>query len=122
MREIVLADIKPFGNLDSTLEQFDAKIKECENDGYSTEVGRLLKLIVDLGLADIKDWFDEIETEADRPEIEMIVLLGQMFIIRLNNIAQKHINNIDMESMVVQLAQNPEIKKYFPDVIFKAIT
>ena len=123
-RTIKLSSIKPFGNLDSILERFEKRVSECEKDGYSKEVPRLMKLIAQFGLTDAKDWFEHLEEnekEAERrDEVEMIVLLGHMYFARLNNVFQKDMNKIKMKPLHVQIAESESIKKYFPNTKFIA--
>lgn len=119
-RKISLKDIKSPEYIESVFTTFNEKILKCESEGYSKEVPRLITLLVEFGLTDISDWFDNLG-ESDSPpkeEVEMIVLLGQIYLIRLNNIAQKHINDIDMEPISTQLSENEDIKKYFPNTTF----
>lgn len=117
-REIKISEIKPFGGLASMLKLFDVEIAKCEKNGYSKRVSDLLSKVVHYGFVDTKGWFDEMKTEEDRPEIEMIVLLGHSYVIRLNNLAQKHINNIEPTPITNQLNTNAELKKFFKDVTF----
>jgi len=123
-RVISLASIKPYGNLQDLLTKFETKIQKIEKEGYSKEVARILKLVIECGFTDAYDWLVEFEgdkvTKKQKTEGEMIVILGHLFVIRLNNIAQKHLNKIDMEPNHVQIAQNPTIKEYFPNTTFTA--
>jgi len=119
-RTISLKDIKSPEYIEIIFSTFNEEILMCESEGYSKEVPRLITLLVEFGLTDIKDWFDNLG-ESDSPpkeEVEMIVLLGQIYLIRLNNIAQKHINDIDMDSIPKQLSENEDIIKYFPNTTF----
>jgi hypothetical protein len=119
MREIILSEIRPFGNLASTLETFEKNVIMCEKEGYTKEVARLCKLLYEFGFLDPNEWFDEIETEEERPEIEMIVLFPRVLFIRLNNIAQKDLNGIKMKPIAEQLMDDKDFMKYFPNTIFK---
>jgi hypothetical protein len=119
VRVIRLSEIKPFGPLQDTLEKFEKKITLLEAEGkYSKQVTKTFKLLVDFGFTD-GDWlFDELALNAHRDEIEMIFILGSMYAIRLNNIAQKHLNGIKMEPVHEQLAKNEGIQKHIPNVYF----
>lgn len=116
-RVIVLNDIKPLGNLTDTLQKFIDKVELCEKDGYSSEVNRLIGLIIDFGFCDY-DWFDDVDSDDDLKEVESIVIIGRVLVIRLNNLAQKKINNIDMDSVANQLMKDSEFMSYFPNTKF----
>lgn len=129
-RVIVLSSIKPFRSLKSTLEVFDKNVKLCEAEGYTKEVPRLIGLLSDFGFLDAGEWFDEIlprncsaaEAEERRPEIEMIVLCGRMLLVRLNNLAQKHLNGFGPATMgttAEQLMKDDELMKFFPNTVFQ---
>lgn len=117
-RVIVLDNIKPLGNLSDTLQKFIDKVERCEKEGYSSEVGRILKLLVEFGFCDY-DWFDDVEDENDKLEVESIVITGKVLAIRLNNLAQKKINNIDMDPIADQLMSDSEFMSYFPNTTFE---
>lgn len=119
VRVIRLSEVKPFGPLKETLEKFENKIILLESQGkYTKEVTKTFKLLVDFGFTD-GDWlFDEADLLNNREEIEMIFILGSLYAIRLNNIAQKHLNNITMEPVHEQLARNEGIQKHIPNVYF----
>jgi hypothetical protein len=116
-REIVIADVKPLGNLDTTLQKFIDKVETLEKEGYSKEVGRVLKLLVEFGFTDL-DWFDDLEPGESKEEVESIVIIGRSLAIRLNNIAQKYINNIEMPSVAEQIMDDKEFMSYFPNTTF----
>jgi hypothetical protein len=121
-RTISVSEIKPYGNLKDILNKLLAKVEVCEKEGYTKSVSRLIRLIIEFGFNDGEFWFEDPEalpkTEESLKETEMIVMLGNIMIIRLNTIAQKHLNNIDMDPIEKQLGENLVMKKYFPDVIF----
>lgn len=113
-RTIVVNDVKPIGNLESILQKLIDKVDRIEKEGYSDEVTRILKLIVEMGFADY-DWFED----GDRLESESIVIIGRSLLIRLNNIAQKHFNNMDLGTPAEQLMEDEEFMSYFPNTTFK---
>lgn len=117
-RTIKLSELKVEGNLDFLFNELESVVSECESEGYTKRVGKAISTVVDFGFTDCEFWFNEMESEDERPEIEAILILGHVFVIRLNNIAQKHINGIDMPSIAEQLNSSPEIQKYFKDVTF----
>ena len=119
MREIVLSEIRPYGNLGSTLLKFEEAVERCEKEGYTKEVARLCKLLMEFGFLDPNEWFDEMKTEDERPEIEMIVIFPRVLLIRLNNIAQKDLNGFKMKPISEQLMDDNDFMKYFPNTIFK---
>lgn len=117
-RTIKLSELAITGNLKPVFENLEKLVQQCEGEGYSDRVGKAIKIVVEFGFTDCEFWFEEIQSEDERPEIEAILLIGHIFIIRLNNIAQKHLNGIEMPSIAEQLSENPDIQKYFKDVIF----
>lgn len=119
MREIILSEVRPTGNLKEILEDFEKQVILCEKEGYTKEVARLCKLLYDFGFLDANEWFDELKTEDERPEIEAIVLFPRALFIRLNNIAQKDLNGIKMKPIAEQLMDDKDFMKYFPNTIFK---
>jgi hypothetical protein len=122
-REIILSDVKVMGNLADTFSKFEERVIECEKEGYTNEVPRIMQLLIEFGFVhidDIKEWFDGHDgTAEDLLEIESIALMGRIFFARLNNIAQKHHNNIDMEPISQQLMDDRKFMEYFPNTIFK---
>jgi hypothetical protein len=117
-RTIKVSELKVTGNLDFIFNKLERVVSECELEGYTKRVGKVLSTVVDFGFTDCEDWFNEMESEDERPQIEAILILGHVFVIRLNNLAQKHINGIDMPSIAEQLNSSSEIQKYFKDVTF----
>lgn len=117
MRTIELIKIKPIGNLATLFDKLLIAVEKCEKEGYSEKVGRLTKLIVELGFTDF-DWFDELEENESTEEVESIVIIGHLLVIRLNNIAQKNLNGIDMIPAAEQLMKDVNFMKYFPETIF----
>ena len=118
-RLITLSEIRPQGNLKDMLEKFETRVIECENEGYTKEVARLCKLIVEFGLIDADEWFEEIKTEDERPEIEAIVLFSRVLFCRLNNLAQRDLNGFKMKPIGEQLMEDEELMKHFPNTILK---
>jgi len=118
-RTIVIADIKPFGNLESMLNTLDEEIKLCEAEGYTKEVARLCRLLSEFGLLAPGSWFDEMDGEDDRPEVEMVVLYSRSLLIRLNNIAQKDLNGFTMKPTAEQMMDDQDLMKHFKNVTFK---
>ena len=119
MREIVLSEIRPYGNLKDVLEKFEKAVVRCEAEGYTKEVARLCKLLYEFGFLEPNEWFDEMKTEDERPEIEMIVIFPRTLLIRLNNLAQRDLNGFKMKPIAEQLMDDADFMKYFPDTIFK---
>jgi hypothetical protein len=117
-RTIVLSELDVVGNLKPVFDKLEGLVRQCEEEGYSERVARALQVVCEFGITDCDFWFNEMESEDDRSEIETILLLGHIFVIRLNNIAQKHLNNIDMPSIVEQLSENSDIQIFFKNVIF----
>lgn len=119
VRVIRLSEIKPIGPLKDMLEKFEQAVAALETKGkYTKGVTKTFKLLVDYGFTD-GDWlFDEGDLTDNREEFEMILILGHVYAIRLNNIAQKYLNNIEMEPVHVQIAKNEDIKKHIPNVYF----
>ncbi len=117
-RTIKLSELAITGNLKPVFDKLESRVQQCEEEGYSEKVGKAIKVVIDFGFTDCDFWFDEMKSEDERAEIETILLLGHMFVIRLNNIAQKHFNGIEMSSVAEQLNENPDIRKHFKDVIF----
>jgi len=114
-RLITLSEIRPQGNLKDMLEKFETRVIECENEGYTKEVARLCKLIVKFGLIDADEWFEEIKTEDERPEIEAIVLFSRVLFCRLNNLAQRDLSGFKMKPIGEQLMEDEELMKHFPN-------
>lgn len=118
---IKISELKPFGTFKELFEKIDNKISIVEKTGYSTEVARLFTIVADLGLS---TWLCDIKglkpDESKREENEMIVLLSEIYLIRLNNVAQFHVNKIEMEPVHIQLANSKFIKKHFPNVRIEA--
>jgi hypothetical protein len=116
-----LSDIKPIGNFDSVLETLDIKVTEIEKEGYSKRVANAIKVIVaEMGLLDVlsQDLKDGSKYEGwNKEEQKICLLFTHLLIIRLNNIAQKHLNGIDMDPNHIQLMEsvsgNHEYKNIF---------
>lgn len=119
MRVIKVSELKPFGVFQSLFEKLESKIVILETEGYSKEVAKIFALIAEMQLS---SWMDQNWrcSDSQKKENEMIVLLSESYLIRLNNIAQKHINKIDMEPVHVQLAKSGPAEKFFKNVIFEA--
>jgi len=119
MREIVLSELRPIGNLQEILETFEKQVIMCEGEGYTKEVARICKLLMEFGFLDANEWFDEMTSEDERPEIESIVIFPRVLLIRLNNIAQRDLNGMKMKPNAEQLMDDKDFMKYFPNTIFK---
>lgn len=105
------------GHCDKIMNQFEDAVSECEKEGYSKEVGRLLRLIVDFGFMDYEDWTDK-AYDAQRDQINNAAIWANIFVIRLNNVAQKHLNNITMPPIHVQLNESLELAKFLKGAKF----
>lgn len=118
MKVISLKELKlETGYFDKIFQTFDESISKCESEGYTKEVGRLIKLIIDFGFIDYDDWLGK-EYDAQREQINNSAIWANIFIIRLNNIAQKHLNNIEMEPIHVQLNSDIGLEHFLKGTTF----
>lgn len=120
-----LSDIKPIGNFDSVLETLDKKVTEIEKEGYTKRVANAIKIIVgEMGLLDVLS--DNLEDGSEykgwnKEEQKNCLLFTHLLIIRLNNIAQKHLNGIDMEPNHIQLMESVNSNHKYNKIFGKLI-
>lgn len=118
MNVISLKELKlDTGHFDSIFKTFEEQIILCEKEGYSKEVGRLVRLLVDFGFLDYDDWQGK-EYDEQRDQINNSALWATMFIIRLNNIAQRDLNGMKMGPTHEQLNGDPNLANFFKDTTF----
>ena len=109
MKEIKFEDIKPLGNFKEVLESFrdwvDKIVAKCDEDqAYRPSVATAIKTIVgEFGTIEVLEDGIINGTCWDKEEAILCLLYTHLLIIDLNNIAQKYLNNITMESNIVQL-------------------
>jgi hypothetical protein len=114
-----MSDIRPVGNFDSILETLNQKVLILESrNSYSKGVSEMIKLIVNtLGMIDVLESFETPYTGWNYEEQKICLLYTHILIIRCNNIAQKYLNNIEMEPIHIQLMDyinnKPNLKKVF---------
>jgi len=100
-------------NLISVVEMFEKKVIEFEQEFDKKECARIMKLIVEFGLMDCKEW----EKDLKNIKIVNMLILAKTYFIRLNNIFHKIVNNIDCGTIYDQIKTDEEIKKYLPFII-----
>ena len=120
--QISISRLKPEDvgeNIVSIVQKLEQKVIECEKEGYTSKVAKTLGLIVQLGFMDTKDWIKFInECPEQKSEIETQIFYSHMLIIRLNNIAQTHLNKIKMPSITEQMNTSEDLQKYFSNIEF----
>jgi hypothetical protein len=100
MREIKLSDIKPCGNFDEPLISINNKvteiIDECEKKQAKTpRIGKMILFIInDMGLIDVLEEGIDQNDGWNLDEMYLCLLYTHSLIIRLNDCAQKFLNNI----------------------------
>jgi len=125
MQTIKLSDIKPVGNFEEILLLLNDKLIAMESyNGYSSAVANYIKLVFgELALKEVLSSFNEPYTGWNRDEQKMCLLYVLILGIRANNIAQKYLNNIEMDSVHVQLTDSiksdEKLREIFGDVIIE---
>lgn len=123
--EYKIKDIKPVGNFKPTLEMIAGHVQQLEDQNkYTTSVANHIKLIVgDLGIPDALIISIQNGTAWNIEEAKICLLYTYYLIIRLNNIAQKYLNNIEMPDNNIQLMErvndDPKLKKIFGKLTIK---
>lgn len=118
-----MSDIKPVGNFESILETLNQEVLILESrNGYSKGVAEMIELIVGtLGLIEALETFETPYTGWNYEEQKICLLYAHSLVARCNNIAQKYLNNIEMEPIYVQLMdyvnEDPNLKKVFGKLI-----
>lgn len=131
MRTISLSKItaKDTKNFEPFFEMFLEKAAEIEKENSTKRAAKLIKFVVECDFHKPDHWFDKKELQSAAKsrnlpmseivrESEMLSILGRVLIIRMNNLAQKKLNNIDMEPNHVQLNNDKEFMKFFKDTKF----
>jgi hypothetical protein len=119
MKEIKFSDIKPIGNFDSILISFrdwvDKIVAKCDEDqAYRPSVATAIKTIVgEFGMIEVLEEGIKTGDCWDKEEAIICLLCVHLLIIDLNNVAQKYLNKITMDSNINQLREyivnQPEI-------------
>jgi len=107
-----LSEIKPVGNFDSILELLNTKVENLEKVGYCKKVPQTIKKIIEFGFLDVLEKFETPYKGWSKKEQKICLLYLHLLFIRLNNIAQKYLNNIDMEPNHIQLMMLTAEEKY----------
>jgi len=114
-----MSDIKPDGNFDFVLNMFNKKLIELEDKKeYSSSVANFLKVFIgEVGVIDALEEFEEPYEGWNKEEQKSSLLYAHLIVIRANNIAQKYLNNIEMEPNHIQLMEyingKEELKNVF---------
>lgn len=122
MKTIKLSDIKPVGNFEEILLLLNDKLVAMEShNGYSSAVAEFIKLVFgELAMKEALSNFNEPYTGWNRDEQKMCLLYVLILGIRANNIAQKYLNNIEMDAVHVQLTDSiridEELREIFGDL------
>ena len=116
---IKFSEIKPVGNFDSILEKLDIKTKkiveQCHKEkSYNKSVANCITLMAgDLGLIDVFEEGELLGDSWDMDESMQCLLFSHILIMRLNDVAQLYLNNIEMDPPFKQL---DELMKSKPNI------